>query len=73
MPEYLDSLQGAQRDPDLSVLLVACKRELGTKEFFLLCLILSKCSLKPNCSKIFIYGQDCRLINKIWVQTRNAC
>ena len=35
MPVYLDSLQGAQRDPDLSVLLVACKRELGTKEFFL--------------------------------------
>ena len=28
------------------------------------CFMLSKYLLKPNCSKIFMYAHDCRLINK---------
>ena len=35
------------------------------KNFFELCFIFSKYLLKLNCLKMFIYGQDCRLMNKI--------
>ena len=73
MPEYLVFLQVAKKNlhfamhsANLSALLEACNRGWGSKEVSVqLCLILEKYLLKLNFLKIFVYGQDCQLINKI--------
>ena len=56
------TLQG----PNLFALLEACNRgQNKPKKLLELYFILSKYLLKFNCLKIFIYGQDCQLMNKI--------
>ena len=80
MPVYLVFLQVAKKNlqfavhgPNLYTLLGACNRDQTAKKLFLkLCFLLSKYLPKVNCSKIFMYGEDCR-INKVWVQTESAC
>ena len=63
------NLQLALHDPNLSAL------QQGTRHrrnfFWVSC--CSKYFIKLNCLKILMHGQDCRLINKLWVQAGNAC
>ena len=40
------------------------------KKFFSVALHIVKIFAETNCLKIFLHGQDFRLINKIWVQTK---
>ena len=52
----------------LSAMLEACNKNRLPKNFFSkLCFMLLKYLIQLNCSKIFMYGRDGGLFNKIWV------
>ena len=62
------NLRFALHGPNLSAQLEICNRGHGTKETsFELCFMVSECLLEK-----FMYGKDCQLINKIWVQTGSS-
>ena len=64
MPVYLVFLQVARRICSLPRMV----RNLFFEHKKLYCILL-KYLLQLDCSKIFMYGKDCRLFNNIWVQT----